>query len=273
MFRTGGGETGPATAEDYIKLIARDPYSLRFAEYADELSATGKLPDALAVCEYGIARHPGYATGHAVMAEILLKNGAVGEAEEELQEALRLDPFHPRVRLARGNLLLSQGQTEAAAAEFEAALTYSPGLPEAEARLAEARGRQAPTGPSAASPAAVGRRPGEMPAWVTAGAGDIVAAAVADCPAVAGAALVPPGGASVALELVEEGRRLASRLGAGRLRSLLVSTRCERVLHTPMGDAVLTVALRPGADADEARQQVEAVLDAGPSVAEAKSGV
>lgn len=286
MRESGGGEDGRATAEEYLRLLAREPNSLRFAEYADRLRCMEKLADAAKLCEHGLARHPTYATGHVVMAEILLDADMPEKAAAELHEALRLDPRHPRAHLALGELLLSRGEMASAVAEFEAALVYSPGLPEAEAGLAQARGK-APEAhhPRPPAAAATGRKPGERPEWLTADNTGEMIDLLAPCASVGSAAMAGEDGTIMAasphaaaamgtahaeVELVGEARSLVSRLGAGRLRSVLISGGHNRALYVPLGDLVLVAGLRPGSSVDEAAQQVEAAINAGPGVSESE---
>jgi predicted regulator of Ras-like GTPase activity (Roadblock/LC7/MglB family) len=281
VHESGGDEDRRATAEEYLRLLAREPNSLRFAEYADRLRRMEKLADAAALCEYGLARHPGYATGHVVMAEIMLDADMPEKAMAELREALRLDRCHPRAHVALGGLLLSQGEKAKAAAEFEAALLYSPGLPEALAGLAGIKGEapdQRRTIPSADTASA--RKPGERPEWLSADRTSELIGRLADCSSIGSAAIAGGDGKIVAasshaaadtdtahaeVELIGEARSLASRLGAGRLRSVLTSGGHNRALYVPLGDLLLVAGLRPGTNVDDAARQVQAMVSAGPT--------
>ena len=108
-----------AAVERYRRILSRDPGSLRFAEFADELRRRGSLSEAAAVCARGLLRHPHYATGHVVMGEIFRDRKLPEKAEQEWREALRLDPGHPRAHLRVGELCLERGDTERAASESE----------------------------------------------------------------------------------------------------------------------------------------------------------
>jgi predicted regulator of Ras-like GTPase activity (Roadblock/LC7/MglB family) len=232
------------------------------------------------VCKHGLARHPTYATGYVVMAAILIDAGMPEEAAENLRQALRLDPFHPRAHLQLGELLLSRGDSQGAAAEFEAALLCSPGLLEVQARLAEIRGEapdRRPPMPPGRGP--TGRKAGERPEWLAADrTSDLVSLATAR-PWVASAAVADADGRVVAsstpgrpsaaeaeavAELVSDGRSLVSRLGAGRLRSVMIGGDHTHTLYLPLGDLVLLAELQPGSDADETLGRLEEAVDAGP---------
>jgi len=275
----GGDEDRSAAADDCLRLLAREPNSLRFAEYADRLRQLERLSDAMVVCKHGLARHPGYATGHVVMAEIMLDAGTPETAAHHLREALKLDPSHPRAHLMLGKLLLTQGDKGRAAAEFEASLRASPNLVEAQAGLAEARGALTTTQPPAASNStASGRKAGQRPEWLTADRiGDLVDL-VAARPSVDRAHAVDADGRVLASSIfggprisggadvgfVNELRGLASRLAAGRLQSLALCGSQTLTLYLPLGDLVLVAGLRPGADLDEEISDLGDAISAGP---------
>ncbi len=302
MQQSGGEDKGRIGAEDYVKLLEREPNSLRFAEYADRLRGAKQLQEAAALCEQGLARHPGYATGHVVMAEIRLDSGDLERVEAELHEALRLDPFHPRAHAALGTLLLNRGETDRAVAEFETALLYSPGLHEAKTKLAEIRGKAAEEPHPLSPPRPTtslgvnarrgggepenGRKPGERPTWLTTENADDLISLIWRCTGVDNAHIVDKLGdviassradsaggerAKAAVGLTEGSRGLASRLGAGRVRSALVRGKETQMLCVPLGELVLVADLRPGCDADESARQMEAAISEGPEMAEVAS--
>ena len=279
MSDLGGDEDHSATADEYLRLLAREPSSLRFAEYADHLRRLERLSDAMVICKHGLVRHPSYATGHVVMAEIMLDTGAPEMAAHHLREALKLDPSHPRAHLLLGELLLTQGDKERAAAEFEAALLASPNLVEAQTALAEARGALTTAQPPAGSnSSATGRKAGQRPEWLTVDRiGDLVDL-VAARPSVNRAHAVDADGRVLAsstfggprlsgkadVGFVNELRGLASRLAAGRLQSVALCGRQTLTLYLPLGDLVVVAGLRPGADLDEEVRDLGDAISAGP---------
>jgi tetratricopeptide (TPR) repeat protein len=275
----GGDEDHRATAVEYLRLLAREPNSLRFAEYADHLRRLELLSDAMVVCKHGLVRHPGYATGHVVMAQILLDAGSPELAAHHLCESLKLDPRHPRAHLLLGELLLIRGDKERAAAEFEAALLASPGLAEAQAGLAEAKG----VGKTTSPPAPPGKTTskltaGERPEWLTVDRVgelvDLVAARAsvdrahvvdADGRVLARSAFGGPllsGEADVGF--VNELRGLASRLAAGRVQSAALYGSRTLALYLRLGDLLLVAGLRPGSELDEEVTGVGDAVSAGP---------
>lgn len=262
--------------EEYGRLLAREPDSLRFAEYADLLRRAGQLADAREVCERGLARYPGYPTGRVVMGDILSDLGKPAEAEGEWRQALTLDPGHPLAHVRLGSLYLSRGDTERAAAAFEAALIYSPAHDEARAKLTEMRGADPlPRESAADGPDADRRRPGDRPAWLTDERTRDFVARLAASPCIDSAAVVDGEGAIQALSgersaagrmgpagvaFAGEAISLLRRLGAGRLRSALIrgGALCLRIV--PVGEWTLIVAATPGGPVGEVDTEIEGAL-------------
>ncbi len=261
-------ENYQAEVETYRRLLQRDPRSLRFAEFADQLRRAGKLSDATTICARGLAHNPDYATGHLVMGEIFRDAGLLEKAEREYREALRLDQAHPRAHLRLGELYLSRGQVKEATASFQAALMCNPDFPEAQARLEEARG----AGDEGAAHAGQWR-PGERPIWLTSARLGELVEAVTGCQSVQTAGVInadglllegtapsagrAEGAAGAPVELVREARDLTRRLAAGRLRGALICGEDGSVQCLPLGDLTLTATLNPETPAPAARAQIE----------------
>lgn len=260
--------------EAYRRLLQRDPGSLRFAEFADQVRRQGDLSGATALCARGLLRHPHYATGRVVMGEILRDQGLLERAEQEWREALRLDPGHPRAHLRMGELYLERGEIARATAALEACLLFQPDSAEARRLLESARKQR----PRRRRPAPSDRVGGfTAPGWLSVDRYDDLLSAVRNCPSVESALLADPDGlllatdssrpqaeaedrAAVAVELVQEVRRVFSRLGAGKLRSALLrgssgSARCVR-----LGDFTLIAAVKPGAPIGAANAEVEEAI-------------
>lgn len=268
-----------AEVEAYRRLLQRNPGSLRFAEFADQLRRAGKLSDATTICARGLAHNPDYATGHLVMGEIFRDAGLLEKAERECREALRLDQAHPRAHLRLGELYLSRGQLKEATASFQAALMCKPDFPEAQARLEEARrgGGMGGAGEEGAAHADQWR-PGERPTWLTSARLGELVEAVTGCQSVQTAGVInadglllegtapsagrAEGGAGAPVELVREARDLTRRLAAGRLRGALICGEDGSVQCLPLGDLTLTAALNPETSAPAARAQIEEAVAA-----------
>lgn len=262
--------------QEYHRLLAREPDSLRFAEYADLLRRAGELLDAREICERGLARHPGYSTGHVVMGDIYNDLGDPGKAEVEWRQALTLDSGHPLAHLRLGELHLSRGDTGRATAAFEAALIYSPRQAEACAKLAEITGAAEAPGESAAvSPGSGRRRPGRRPDWLNIDSVQDLVVRLAASPGIEYAAVVdgegiplPSDGPPTGLErfgpgavlFAREAVSLLSRVAGGRLRSALARSGATCLRIVPLGEWTLIAAVAPRAPIGEVDAEIEATL-------------
>lgn len=95
--------------------IARDPDSLAFMPLADALRRQGRLDEARRYALRGLERHPHLAGAHDALARVLADLGDDGQALDEWEFALRLDPTH-RASL-RGLGFLAYRRRDLAAAE------------------------------------------------------------------------------------------------------------------------------------------------------------
>lgn len=125
----GGGVQEPARSE-------QDPDPRVFARLADAYRKEGLLDEAIQICRDGLAAHPGYAGGRAVLACALLERGALDEAEEEFRRVLEQAPEHlPALRFL-GDISATQGRADEARRYYERVLRLNPGDPETQDRLA-----------------------------------------------------------------------------------------------------------------------------------------
>jgi len=69
----------------------RDPAGRAFAPLADAYRRAGKIPDALKILREGIAKHPDFATGHVVAAQLYVEQGLSHEGALAARRALELD--------------------------------------------------------------------------------------------------------------------------------------------------------------------------------------
>ena len=78
------------------KGYRRNPDSPLFARLADLYLKRGKTEHALEICLQGCQKFPEYATGFMVLARCYEAGGAVEEARDALDQALRIDPVNPK---------------------------------------------------------------------------------------------------------------------------------------------------------------------------------
>ncbi len=65
------------------EILKKNPGSLIFARYAQQLAIEGHISEAILILEKGIKSNQSYAIGHSVLAKILhTQNSPEGAAEE-----------------------------------------------------------------------------------------------------------------------------------------------------------------------------------------------
>ena len=72
--------------------IAKNPSSALFAMLSYSYLGTGKIAEALSVAQRGVIAHPGYSTGHIVLAMAMMKARLFYDARKELVKASELKP-------------------------------------------------------------------------------------------------------------------------------------------------------------------------------------
>ena len=110
--------------------MAEEPGSLAFLELAEALRRRGQLDAAYKVARGGLARYPGLADAHDLMARVLSDQGDLAGAFDAWSSALQLDPM--RAERAQGHRvpLLSRRTTAAAALDhLQRALDVDPDDP------------------------------------------------------------------------------------------------------------------------------------------------
>lgn len=88
----------------YYSQWQKDPTSIVFAPIAEYLMHYGMLDDAARVCEHGIERHPGFISGHLVMAKIHLKRNNLTAAGESVRKVLSIVPDNKAALDLQGNI-------------------------------------------------------------------------------------------------------------------------------------------------------------------------
>jgi len=79
---------------DWMDEMARDPASLAFMPLVDSLRRLGRFDEARRYALRGLERHPHLAGAHDALARVLTDAGDEGQARDEWEFALRLDPSH-----------------------------------------------------------------------------------------------------------------------------------------------------------------------------------
>jgi len=76
----------------YYRQWQQNPSSVVFASIAEYLLNYGMLDEAIKVLREGLKRHPGFVSGHLVMAKVHIKRGNWEEALESTQRVLKIVP-------------------------------------------------------------------------------------------------------------------------------------------------------------------------------------
>jgi tetratricopeptide (TPR) repeat protein len=95
---------------DLKKRLAIEPSSTAFVALAEEFRRAGKLPEALAVLQKGLARRPGYVTAQVALGRVQLETGQIDEAIAMFARALASDPGNLISARSLAEIYLSRGE-------------------------------------------------------------------------------------------------------------------------------------------------------------------
>lgn len=94
------------------RILKENTKSQVFASLADALRAKGDLDQAFRVCRQGLRIHPDYGLGHLVMAKVNFERKMYDWAEQELNEAVRLDGESRNTEQLRIEIHIAKGNVE-----------------------------------------------------------------------------------------------------------------------------------------------------------------
>ncbi len=106
------------------------------------LLVQGAVEEAIEHLQEAVRLDPGHAEAHSNLGVALARRGRLGEAIDHYREALRLDRQQTQAYSNLGNALLQQGQVREAIARFEEGLAIDPADPQARTNLAGALFRE-----------------------------------------------------------------------------------------------------------------------------------
>ncbi|NUO83896.1 tetratricopeptide repeat protein [candidate division KSB1 bacterium] len=138
--------------------LQQNPDSLTFARVADALMNTGRLDEAIRICEEGIRRHPYYVTGHMVLGKCYMQKKYYDQAEKEFKRVLLYDPKYIAAHRYYGNLMREIGWDNTCEMSYRKILHMDPldqnvqNIVEEFARKAEINKPAAPPIPPAGAP-------------------------------------------------------------------------------------------------------------------------
>jgi predicted Zn-dependent protease len=90
--------------------LALEPGSPVFVALAEEYRRSGRLSEALAVLQRGLARRPGYISAQVALGRVLLEMGRTDEAISMFSNALSADPGNLVSARSLAEIYLSRGE-------------------------------------------------------------------------------------------------------------------------------------------------------------------
>jgi tetratricopeptide (TPR) repeat protein len=119
--------------------LAEEPTSLAFLELGEALRRRGQLEAAHKIARGGLARYPGLADAHDLLARILADQGDLAGAFDAWADALRLDPMGTGALKGIAFLYFRAGDAAAAIEHLQRAAEADPDDPSVAQALARVR--------------------------------------------------------------------------------------------------------------------------------------
>jgi len=112
--------------EDLQVHLRANPNSMLFARLADYLLESGKVDQAIIICEEGLKKHPYYVSGHFVMGKCYLKKELYDQAEKEFKRVLFLDPKYLAAHKLYADIMHRIGWENAIETSYQKILEIDP---------------------------------------------------------------------------------------------------------------------------------------------------
>ena len=124
MNKTRGQDT--QNLDELFEKYRQAPDSFVFVPLADACRKTGQVEEALEICEKGVSRHPGYASGHVVKGKCLFDMGDRDGARRVFQHVLTLDENNLVALKFLGTIEADQGNLDIAQKHLQQILALDP---------------------------------------------------------------------------------------------------------------------------------------------------
>jgi predicted Zn-dependent protease len=127
-IRERSGSRAALEAMRAAKIDLKDPVNIEaLAAIAEELAATGKASEGVALADAGLRAHPDVAGFHAVRGRALaLSRAPAASARAAFERALEIEPSNARALLGLARLEAAAGASEQALALFDRAIAADP---------------------------------------------------------------------------------------------------------------------------------------------------
>jgi len=112
--------------ERYEQILAQDPTSTAFVEFAKALLAKGDFARAIEVCQQGLSHHKGSVVGRVLWGKALLQLSKPAEAMEQFDQAIAIDRDNPHAYNLIGEVLLHKGLYRSALPILRKAVALQP---------------------------------------------------------------------------------------------------------------------------------------------------
>jgi len=130
----------PSSLADLEKEVGRDPQIRLFFELAREYQKAGRIDEAQALCETGLAVHPTRWPARILLAQIYLAKGQVAQAREMVERVLLAIPDNVPANHLAADIYLLEGDRERARRHFQIVDLFDPGRPDVAEKLARLAG-------------------------------------------------------------------------------------------------------------------------------------
>lgn len=112
--------------DELFEKYRQAPDSFVFVPLADACRKTGQVQEALEICEKGVSRHPGYASGHVVKGKCLFDLGDRKRARRVFQHVLTLDENNLVALKFLGTIEADEGNLDIAQKHLQQILALDP---------------------------------------------------------------------------------------------------------------------------------------------------
>ncbi len=150
--------------------LKRDPGSRRFGDLAREYQRVGRLQEAEALCQKGLARYPNQWQARLLLAQIYVAKGKLQEAREAVDRILMALPDHVAANHLAGDIYYALEERPKALRHYQIVELFEPGRPGVSEKIEELTSPAG--GASEALDAVLNVAPAEGPAAAAPIAGD-----------------------------------------------------------------------------------------------------
>ncbi|MGC8762542.1 MAG: tetratricopeptide repeat protein [Acidobacteriota bacterium] len=133
--------------------VRRDPRMRRFHELAREYQRLGRMDEAAALCEKGLALNPNQWQARNLLAQIYLAKGRFDEARVQVEKVLLALPDNVPANHLAADLYYAMGDRERALRHYKVVDLFDPGRTNVAERLKELEQVEGPEAPASEAPA------------------------------------------------------------------------------------------------------------------------